>query len=1819
MTSLSETLSRPPKTLVRTPVPSLRIPRAWTTVLLTSALVIGGAVPAQAALAQTVPASAAASATDVTDLVDLFVSTEDDYGQDLPGAQAPNSLVKINPMTTPGRSHTGYDYAEDQIAGFTHTNLDGVGGSGAGGDLLVVPTYVDYTQRPATSSYAKTYSHDAEEAEPGYYSVDLTTTTGTNSSISDAAGVGPIVAEATADVRTGQDRFTFPQAGTASLVVDLANNYTSRRDADLEVTTLSDGRVALSGSMVGYFNGYEYQLSYYAETTTAVSGVRTWGADQTLSSSTKKREGTDIGAILDFDVAAGEQVGLRVAISTISVEQARIDLEAEMGDRSFDEVRADTHDAWEELLGRVAITSSEVSDPDGSLLSLFYTHLYRMLTTPVNATSTSGTYRGVDGSVRQADGYIHYDGWGFWDDFRKYGVLALIYPDLYADMAQSIVDLFVTFGDSGADRLSDVTHSVPTVRFERAAVVIADAIEKGAQLDGLEEAWPGLVAETTGGYANQANVDLGYIANEVDDTLGTAYDDSAMATIAESIGRAEDAAAYRERATNWVNIFQDDVVELSDGMTVGLNMPRSSDGTFADADPERFEAGNVYQGTLWQYNWYMTADMGGLIELMGGEEDTLAALSHMFGEQDPDDGSRMLHSNANEVDLQSPYLFNYVGAPSKTQYWVRSIYTGETWNRYIATGSTGDAPSSGGEFTPPVKTSVYSLDPQGFLPTMDNDTGTMSSMFVSAALGLFPAQMGSDEYQIGTPFFERATITYPSGRSFTVSADGVSEDSFYIQSAELDGASFDRTWVAYDQIASGGELEFTMDSAPSDWGEDSAAAPSLSDEVDSSIYDRDAAVTLSSREFTESSAGDGTIGNTVTLTLSDGAFAGSDGDDLADAIQTSGLPAGLTLSATRVDERTLTLALNGVAEASDSLDSIDDLRLTLTDAVFAQRPASEPSVPALKVTFAGVGLSAERLTMRADAEGVLDDAVILTLNGARFAGEDGRDLIADGDLALRGLPAGLTAEAEKTGPSTVRLRVHGDLAGVEGGSFTLAFSDGAFEGVSAAAVGGDGIGLGAFTISVDQQWRSQLSALYAQVRYVEQGAYSTASFTAFDDARTRAHELLADEGASEKDLRAAYYALEKATGDLGLAQSAYRRLQAESSDDWSGGSLARESSTDSSGASLGNLGGVGDGSWISYGDIDFGDDLPETVTLRYANNSTRCAPDARVELRLDAPDGTLVGTVETPATGSNWNAYATVTHTLADSSVLDGSHTLYLVFRGTTTDALPWIGNFDWVQFAGADDGSATGAVRIEAEGFSASNGNGLKTETSTDDAGDTIGNVGGTWDGGELRYEDVDLSERDYRTLSVRYANNSGRTGADARIEVRLDDAASDPIATVPLPATGTNWNAYRVTTVGLPDGITGTHTLIVTLRATTDSGHPYVANLDWYEFGGADFAALQDAIAEAEALLPQRDRYIAVDFGVFEQALKDASTVAEDATSSQEDVDEALRVLRAAQGQLEWTVIRQLEELVATAEALDTTGYTAASVEALQAAITQAKGLAADAGYEDLTGAYTALREAIDRLVAPTVPARAEAPDAALAGPAEIVVTWDAVTDDGGSPVTEYVVTLRSTTAPTSTTTVDAAQASASFAGLRAGTAYTATVAAVNAVGAGAESEESAPVTTRDAPAPPVADGDDLPDDARDALAITVRDGVATVSGLTPSEWYFLYAYSAPTSVGWFPADADGVVTAALPSLDPGSHRLAVLDADGVLLGWAEFQVAGDIAPTDPGGPPPGGVAGTGGDDLATTGGDVPTAAIVVAVLLLIGGAVVLIARRRRADGGR
>ncbi len=1695
----------------RPPIRPSSRPRALRTTLAAvlagalglAALTGGGTAVAVPAAKDSPPSGSAASSsggTDYTKLVDPFVSTAGDDGNDLPGAQAPHSLAKVNPMTVPGRNHSGYDYDEDHIAGFTATNLDGVGGSGGGGDLLVVPTSQQYDKRPATSTYAHPYSHDDESASPGSYRVGL------------GSPAGTIDAEMTATTRTALERYRFPAGSRPQLVLDLANNFTSRTRATLEATTLKDGTTAISGLVAGSFNGASYRLYYHATTNAPVTSLRSWGDDGTLSDATAQ-DGTDTGAVLGFDEADGDDIELRVTLSPISAEQAATDQHHEVAGRSFADVRARTKADWNRTLGAVAVKASRKADPDSTLTRQFYTHLYRMYALPVNATSTSGTYRGVDGAVHRANGFTYYDGWSTWDDFRKYSVEAYIDPSTYRDMVQSAVILFADAHTSGKS-LGSLTHSVPTVRWERSAVVIADALSKGFKdFDRLDEAYPALKSYT--GYYTGTQLRQGYIAGDPGTTVQRGYDQWALSVIADALGEDADAKKLREQATMAIdNLVKPGAWTAADGTEVGLLTPRDGEGDWQGVDYEKFEEARLYQGTLWQYHWYDAYDMGGLIEAMGGEQAGRAAIRHMFGEDsDADDGSTMLHSNANEIDLQAPYLFNYVGEPNLTQKWVRAIYTGETWNRYIATGSTGEAPSSGGEFRPPVKTKVYELAPDGFLPTMDNDAGTMSTMFVAAALGLFPVTAGSSQFQIGSPFFDSTTIRYANGASFTVRADGVSPSDYYVQRATLNGKRFSNTWLDYSQIVAGGTLTFDMGSKPSAWGSRTEPAYSL---------------------------------NTDTGDSGDGG---------------SGSGKGTTV------------------------------------------------------------VSARPETVETAADGTVDARVELRLSGrATFTARKGTSLTRTGAASVTGLPDGVEADLGVTGRRTASLKLTGTTK--TDARFGITFRDRAFpHGVEAATVTGTGVSVtDPLVVSAAAVHRESLAALADEASLVREGNYSDGSYGIFRAALERARTVLADPASPTGTLMAAHDALRSAADALTLDEGGYAVLQAEDPDRMEGPSLAKEAYY-----SDGDLGGVTEGAWEQYTDLDFGGVAPRSVSVRYANAQATTAQPSSVDIHAGDAEGPVVATVPLPGTGG-WQYYTTVQAAVTDPEALLEASGATFVFHAPS--GRQWVSNFDWYQFSprsapssspettlarltaanstatgggslplklsgglfenvtdgawaqwrdtglgdgadtvtvsydkprsraasdshielrlGAKDGPtaveipldytgsgwgtvATTSVRLaldtfrgdqdvfavfvsstqtdaqpyvanvyaltltrqadapvvfDATAFEGNSGGGLKSEPAGwSDAGSAT-SLGGTYDGAWLDYGDIDFGDSPKNTVTLTYVNNSARCGTGSAVQLYLDsfdaDAPGTPYATVPLPVTGSAWSSGGTTSLTLPKAITGTHAVHLRLTTNADSAHPYVANLGRLTFGHVeapaetDLSALRKAIEQYEGLADDAARYGTIDFGVFRRELAAARGLLGARDATQLEADLRTRSLTLAANQLVPLPRLKLENLVSTASTLGNERYTDTSWTAFSTALTAARTALADDAATDrtLTERYTALDRARSALTTKrrTVPAAPGAVSATSSGTA-VKVTWSAPGDDGGSPVTGYEITLGGghqveIADPDSRSTV--------FTRLGDGRSYTARVRAVNALGDSPWSATTRPAVTGDArPQPPTVTG--------------------------------------------------------------------------------------------------------------------------------------------------
>ncbi len=451
-----------------------------------AALAGGGAAVALPAATPSAGSAGTSGGTDYTKLVDPFVSTAGDDGNDLPGAQAPHGLAKVNPLTTPNRNHTGYDYNEDHIAGFTATNLDGVGGSGGGGDLLVVPTSVQYDSRPAAGTCPRVQPRRRERDArllPGGPRRDL------RNRVVGEAGLRHHQGRDDRDDAHGARAVQLPRRVEPELVLDLANNFTSRTRSTMKATTLPDGTTSIAGLIAGSFNGASYKLYYNATTNVPVTSLKSWGNDGKLSEATTQ-DGSDTGAVLGFDKSAGDDIELRITLSPISAEQAATDQRKRGGPPHLRAGARAVEGGLEQRARRGRLHSSAKSDPGSTLTKEFYTHLYRMYALPVNATSTSGTYRGADGAVHKANGFTYYDGWSTWDDFRKYSVEAYIDPATYRDMMQSLIELFADVHTSGKS-LGSLTHSVPTVRWSGRRAGRRRAVEGLQELRPARRGLPG--------------------------------------------------------------------------------------------------------------------------------------------------------------------------------------------------------------------------------------------------------------------------------------------------------------------------------------------------------------------------------------------------------------------------------------------------------------------------------------------------------------------------------------------------------------------------------------------------------------------------------------------------------------------------------------------------------------------------------------------------------------------------------------------------------------------------------------------------------------------------------------------------------------------------------------------------------------------------------------------------------------------------------------------------------------------------------------------------------------------------------------------------------------------------------------------------------------------------------------------------------------------------------------------------------------------------------------------------------------------------------
>ena len=731
----------------------------------------------RAVVAATLLAAAAGFGKSAADFVNPFIGTAE-HGHVYPGATVPFGMVQLSPDTRDNGwdGCSGYHYSDGSILGFSHNHLTGTGCADLG-NVMLIPTVGALKLTPGAhpgEGYQSRFSHADESARPGYYSVLLQDYN--------------VKVELTATARAGFHRYTFPATDAAHVIVDLqhgvGNNVT-----DSQLTIEDDHTASGYRRSDGWGGDKVYYFVIEFSKPFAAAGVAQ--ADKDVPG--LQTRGKETKGHFDFKTKAGEQILVRVGLSTVSVENARKNLNAEIPKWNFDAVAKAAGKQWEQALSKLAVETK-----DANLKQTIYTAFYHTLLAPTLLSDVNGQYRGPDGRVYQAKGYDYYTELSLWDTFRAENpLLTLVQPGRVNDFVDTMLAHFTTFGQNTLPVWPEGGKETWCMIGNHAIPVIADAYMKGFRDWDANTALNDMIASTDKNreqledYRDKGYIPTGDGRQSVSKVLEYAYDDSCIARLAQALGKNDVAEKYAKRSQNWENVF-----DPSTGFMRGRNVDGSWVTPFGEKEQDSINFNEYTEANAWQYNFFVLHNVPGLIEKLGGDDKFVARLDEMFDTQEkipnlgqiPDvTGVIGMYSHGNEPDHHVAYLYNYAGQPWKTQARVRQVAA-----------------------------LLYTNTPGGICG--NDDCGQTSAWYVFTALGFYPVDPVSGDYILGSPLADKVTIKldskYAKGRSFTVIAKNNSPENVYIQSATLNGRPLTRSWISHAEITTGGKLVLVMGPTP---------------------------------------------------------------------------------------------------------------------------------------------------------------------------------------------------------------------------------------------------------------------------------------------------------------------------------------------------------------------------------------------------------------------------------------------------------------------------------------------------------------------------------------------------------------------------------------------------------------------------------------------------------------------------------------------------------------------------------------------------------------------------------------------------------------------------------------------------------------------------------------------------------------------------------------------------------------------------------------------------------------------------------------------
>lgn len=731
------------------------------------------------------PARREKTARNYVQYVNTLMGTQSSFelsaGNTYPAIAMPWGMNFWTPRTARMGDGWQYTYTANRIYGFEQTHQPSPWINDYGQFSLMPVSGKPLMDEAKRASW---FSHKSETAMPHYYRVYLADY--------------DITTEITPTERAAMFRFTFP-AGESSVVIDAYD-----QESHIEVIPQENKVIGYttrnSGGVPENFRNYFVIVFDKPFATAGTFAAKEKGIPLSYSDSTLQQSAYHTGAVVGFSTERGETVHARVASSFISPEQAELNL-SELGDGNFDTLVAKGQERWNDVLGRI-----DVEGGTEEQRRTFYSCLYRSLLFPrkLYEIATDGTilhYSPYNGKT--LPGYMYTDT-GFWDTFRSlFPLLNLAYPSVNKEIQEGLIN---AYRESGFfPEWASPGHRGCMVG-NNSASVLADAFLKGVHVTDTTTLYEGLQHSTkavhptvnsTGRLGHELYNRLGYVPCDAGihesaaRTLEYAYNDWCILQVAKAMGRPEsELRELEKRALNYRNLFRNDYK---------LMCGRRTDGTFEENFSPLKWGGNFTEGNSWHYTWSVFHDVQGLIDLMGGRKEFVQMLDSVFAVPPHYDDSYYgfpIHeiremtvmdmgnyAHGNQPAQHMIYLYNYAGEPWKAQYWLRQVME-----------------------------RMYSPTPDGYCG--DEDNGQTSAWYVFSALGFYPVCPASDQYIMGSPLFEHATIHLENGNSVTIEANGNNRENIYIGNMQLNGKEYTQNYVTHGSLMNGTKIEMQMSPTP---------------------------------------------------------------------------------------------------------------------------------------------------------------------------------------------------------------------------------------------------------------------------------------------------------------------------------------------------------------------------------------------------------------------------------------------------------------------------------------------------------------------------------------------------------------------------------------------------------------------------------------------------------------------------------------------------------------------------------------------------------------------------------------------------------------------------------------------------------------------------------------------------------------------------------------------------------------------------------------------------------------------------------------------